>query len=233
VFVVLLQEPKEDPLHDQCKKSDERVLGAIFKDGRPAEREAAMMEARVRFDGSLQSRVPLPPALHGQGLEEDVLQRTWELTWRAGPGGFDPARGPALAYLEGHARNARRDVCQEHAPPGMRRRPGTDATGTPVAWLPAVSIEAAATVTGSEVDASPGLTVAAALAIEDAGFEQALDRLVVEQLEQNAAGSHPLVGDLIAWMCRDRGLGEAAAELGVSRHVARRALDQYALSVAA
>jgi hypothetical protein len=34
-------------------------------------------------------------------------------------------------------------------------------------------------------------------------------------------------------MRRDRGLGEAAAEIGVSRYVVRRALDQFALTVAA
>jgi hypothetical protein len=216
-------------LTQQYEKSDEQLLAAIFKDGRPAPREAAMMRARDRFDGLLQARVPLPPALHGRGLEEDVLQRTWELAWRAGSAGFDPTRGSALAYLEGHARNARRDVCQEHAPPGMRRRPGTDATGRPVAWTPAVSIE----LTMIDTNAVLAPAVVAALVVEDAGLEQALDRIVVEQFEHDAARSHPLVADLLASMRRDRGLGEAAAEIGVSRHVARRALDQFALTVAA
>jgi hypothetical protein len=170
-----------------------------------------MMRARERFDGPLQARVPLPPALHGQGLEEDVLQRTWELAWRAGSAGFDLTRGSALAYLEGHARNARRDVCQEHAPPGKRRRPGTDAAGKPVAWTPAVSIEP------TIIDRNAVL--AAALVVEDAGLEQALDRIVVEQFEHDAARSHPVVADLLASMRRDRGLGEAADEIGVSRHV--------------
>jgi hypothetical protein len=219
-------------LHYEYEKSDERLLGEIFKGGRAAAREAAMMKARERFDGPLQARVPLPPALHGQGLEEDVLQRAWELVWRAGPSGFNPARGSALAYLEGHARNARRDVCQEHAPPGMRRRPGTDATGEPVPWLPAVPIDPPVIPVASEADATPGQTVAVALAVEDPGFEQTLDRLVVEQLQRNAAGSQ-LVADLIASMRRDRSLAEAAAELAVSRHAARRALDRYALTLAA
>lgn len=214
----------------QYEKSDEQLLAAIFKDGRPALREAAMMTARERFDGPLQARAPLPPALHGQGLEEDVLQRTWELAWRAGSAGFDPTRGSALAYLEGHARNARRDVCQEHAPPGMRRRPGTDATGKPVAWAPAVSIEPTMIVDTNAVLAP---AVVAALVVEDARLEQALDRIVVEQFEHDAVRSHPLVADLLASMRRDRGLGEAAAEIGVSRYVARRALDQFALTVAA
>lgn len=213
----------------QYEKSDEQLLAAIFKDGRLALREAAMMTARERFDGPLQARVPLPPALHGQGLEEDVLQRTWELAWRAGSAGFDPTRGSALAYLEGHARNARRDVCQEHAPPGMRRRPGTDAAGKPVAWTPAVPIEP----TMIDTHAALAPAVVAALVVEDASLEQALDRVVVEQFQHDAARSNPLVADLLAFMRRDRGLAEAAAEIGVSRHVARRALDQFALTVAA
>lgn len=216
----------------QYEKSDEQLLAAIFKNDRPALREAAMMAARRRFDAPLQGRVPLPQALHGHGLEEDVLQRAWELVWRAGPAGFDPARGSALAYLEGHARNARRDVCEEHAPPGMRRRPGNDAHGEPVPWRPAVPIDTTVNVTVSETESDPGQPVAA-LVVEDVGFEHTLNRVVVEQYQRTAAVSNPLVADLLERMRRDFGLAEAAVDLAVSRHVARRALDRFALTLAA
>jgi hypothetical protein len=232
VFVLVVQVTRrEDRLHQRYRKPDELVLADVFKKERPAVREAAMREARERFDDALRSRAPLPPALRGQGLEEDMLQNTWELVLRAGPGGYQPDRGSVLAYLEGHARNARRNVCQEHAPPGMRRRPGKDAQGKPVEWQPAVSLDATVAVGVAEMIA-PVLLVEV-LAVDEPGFDRALDRVYLGQLEKDAAVSQPLVSDLIAWMRHDRGLADAAAQLGISRHAARRALDQYASTLAA
>jgi DNA-binding phage protein len=60
---------------------------------------------------------------------------------------------------------------------------------------------------------------------------QVLDRLFVDGLERQAAAGQPLVADLIARMRADRGLGQAAADLGLSRHKARRALDRFVLTV--
>lgn len=222
---------REDRLHQRYRKPDELVLVDVFKTERPAVREAAMREARERFDDALRSRVPLPRALRGQGLEEDVLQNMWELVLRAGPGSFQLGRGSVLAYLEGHARNARRNVCQEHAPPGMRRRPGKDAHGEPVEWQPAVSLDATVAVGVAEMITPVPLVEV--FAVGEPGFDRTLDRVYLDQLEKHAADSQPLVSDLIAWMRHDRGLADAAAELGVSRHAARRALDQYASTLAA
>jgi hypothetical protein len=73
---------------------------------------------------------PLPTALTGLGLEEDLLQRTWELAYRAGSNQYQPERGGVLDYLVGHARNAKRDIAAVHAPPGEPTRPRKDAWGS-------------------------------------------------------------------------------------------------------
>ena len=165
-------------------------------------------ELRTRFDSRLIGMVgSMPAALAGLGLEEDVLQRTWELVYRAGANGYQPERGGALAYLEGHARNARRDVCAGHAPPGQPTRPRKDEDGMTIPWKATVPLEA-------------GL-------VTEAGKEVALVNMVGA-----ARLGEVLVVELLGQMREDRGLSEAAAEVGVTRFAGRRALDRFAGALA-
>jgi hypothetical protein len=206
-------------------KSDTEVLAGFI-----ASRPDDGYELRARFDHRLLARVgPLPAALAGLALEEDVLQRTWELVFRAGSSGYEPKRGTVIAYLEGHARNAKRDVCAAHAPPGSTTRPGKGPDGLERPSRTPLSIEQI--LPGIEGD---GAALDTVLADPEDGVSRALDRLYADELAAAAARSSTLhVAGLIATMREDRDLGEASSALGISRFAARRALDRFAAGLAA
>lgn len=192
-------------------RSDGDLLKGFFEDD-----TIAIEELRERFDDRLLIRVgALPPAIQGLGLEEDVLQRAYELVFRAGPDAFDPARGGLGAYLEGLARNAKRDVCAEHAPPGELTRPRKDANGESIPWKPTVLLEE----DGFEAPADE--------------IEAAVTGIFVDELAEDAERLEmATVVNLIDRMRQDHGISEAAKSMGVSRFTARRALDRFVLAMA-
>jgi DNA-binding phage protein len=211
-------------LRISSSKSDGEVLSGFLandlEDGN---------ELRKRFDSRLIGMVgSMPAALAGLGLEEDVLQRTWELVYRAGANGYQPERGGVLAYLEGHARNARRDVCAAHAPPGQPTRPRKDEDGMTIPWKPTVPLEA-----GLVTEAGKEVALVNALATPVDEVEHAIDGVFVDELMVEAARlGEVLVVELLGQMREDRGLSEAAAEVGVTRFAGRRALDRFAGALA-
>ena len=205
-------------MRTSSSKSDAEVLSGFLaneiEDG---------CELRERFEGRLLRIVgPLPAALSGLGLEEDIAQRTWELVCRAGQDGYDAGRGEVLSYLEGHARNAKRDVCAAHVPPGNPTRPAKDAEGVPIPLNPTVPL---GTSTGKD------LVGVLADPVDEIG--RMIDEVFVDDLVTEAAFlGESLVVELLGRMRADRGLSEAAAELGVSRFAAGRAVDRFARALA-
>lgn len=211
-------------MRTSSSKSDAEVLSGFLandiEDGN---------ELRRRFDSRLLRLVgAVPGALAGLGLEEDVLQRTWELVYRAGRNSYQPARGRVLDYVAWHARNARRDVCAAHAPPGQPTRPSKDEEGVTIPWTPTVPLESGlVTKFGEEV----ALVNALADPVDD--VERAIDGVFVDELVAEAGRlGEVLVVDLLGQMRQDRDLSEAAAEVGVSRFAGRRALDRFAGALA-
>ncbi|HEX9968190.1 MAG TPA: hypothetical protein VGB06_09605 [Solirubrobacterales bacterium] len=192
-------------------RSDDDLLKGFFGDD-----TIAIRELRARFDHRLLNRVgPLPPALQGLGLEEDLLQRAYEIAYRAGPDAFDPGRGELGAYLAGVARNAKRDVCAEHAPPGEPTRPRKDADGEPIPWKPTVVLEE------DKLEAPAD------------EIEAVVNGVFVDELTEDAELMEmETVVNLIDRMRQDRGISEAAKSMGISRFTARRTLDHFALAMA-
>lgn len=184
---------------------------------------------RDRFDDPLLRRAgALPSILRGLDLEEDVLQRTYELVYRAGFDAFDPGRGELISYLEGHARNARRDVCAEHVPPGMLSRSRKDAKGEPIPWKPAIPLEKTV-----QADNGRHLSLVETLEAPENEIENVLTGIFVKQLSEHAERLEmPTVARMIDQMKEDQGIAHAAAAIGVSRFAARRALDRFAFAVA-
>jgi len=184
---------------------------------------------RDRFDDRLLRRAgALPSILRGLDLEDDVLQRTYELVYRAGFDAFDPARGELISYLEGHARNARRDVCAEHVPPGEPSRSRKDAKGEPIPWKPAIPLEETV-----QTDSGRHLSLVETLETPANEIENALTGIFVNQLSEQAGRLEmPTVALMIGQMKEDQGIADAAAAIGVSRFTARRAFDRFALAVA-
>jgi hypothetical protein len=185
-------------------------------------------ELRRRYDERLLKIVgPMPAAMNGLGLEEDVLQRTWELVYRKGSAGYSSTRGAMINYLAGHARNAKRDVCAGHAPPGARTRPGKDEDGKSIVWKCPLSLDGP-TVTQTEGE----LTLADAVPDPVDEYARAEDRRYVDELVAAAETSAPpIVVDLLARMRDGNTLGQASAESGVSRFTARRAIDRWTASI--
>lgn len=184
---------------------------------------------RERFDDRLIRRAgPLPSPLNGLGLEEDILQRAYELAFKAGFAAFDPSRGEMISYLEGHARNAKRDICAEHAPPGEPSRPRKDASGNPAPWKRAIPLE-------ETVQAVNGghLSLVDTLENPTNEIENALTGIYVDQLSEQAERLEmPAIVRLIDQMKDDQGITDAAASIGLSRFAARRAFDHFALALA-
>ena len=61
----------------------------------------------------------IAPDLAAMGLEEDVVQRGWELLLGMGRFAYDRRRGPALGFLRYVLRSAANDVRAEHADAGQ------------------------------------------------------------------------------------------------------------------
>jgi hypothetical protein len=220
--LVVLQGLRGGFVGTSCKTDADLLSGFL------AHNAVAGYELRERFDARLLALVgPMPSTLAGLGLEEDVLQRSWELVFLAGPEAYDRTRGEVINYLEGHGRNAKRDVCAAHAPPGQPTRQRKDAAGMTIPWKPTVPLEAT-------IVTSAGEEVALAGALTDPVDEIArvIDEIFVDELIAEAGRmDEPLAIDLLGRMREERRLSEAAAELGVSRFTARRALDRLATAL--
>ena len=91
----------------------EDALLLDFIAGRPHARDTLPRLVHHRLVGLARK---LAPDLAERDLDEDVVQRTWELLLRKQPGSFDPERGTAMAYLGAIMYNAAHDVRAEHAP---------------------------------------------------------------------------------------------------------------------
>lgn len=205
-------------------RSDIDLLRGFFEGDNGAAREL-----RDRFDDRLLRRAgTLPPILSGLDLEDDILQRTYELVYRAGLDAFDPKRGDLISYLEGHARNAKRDACAEHAPPGEPSRPRKDTKGESIPRRPAIPLEQT-----MQTDAGRHLSLVETLEAPANEIENALTGIFVNQLSEQAERLEmPTVARMIGQMKEDQGIADAAAAIGVSRFAARRALDRFAFAVA-
>lgn len=90
-----------------------------FLEGHPGARDILPRRLHGRLAAIARS---IAPDLADRGLDEDVVQRMWELLLHKEPGSFTPERGNAVAYLGALLRNAAIDVRAEHTPPGERTR---------------------------------------------------------------------------------------------------------------
>jgi hypothetical protein len=190
--------------------TDEALLGAFLQGDEDA-RDALPR----RFGEDLLHEVrAIVPDLAALALDEDVVQRAYELLLTRPAGHFDPDRGSARSYLRTTLRRAARDVRAENAPPGTRTRavPGKQRE-------PALSLD-------RMIEATDGESLAFAI---DDHADTVVRKVTVDELVARARrDAMSMIADAMTVMLtNDIGIVDAARIIGVSRLVLRREFDRW------
>lgn len=183
-------------------------------------------DARDQLPRHLARRLPplarrIAPDLAEQGLEEDVVQRMWELLLSKEPDSFNPRFSGAMTYLAAVLRTAATDIRAEHTPPGERTRLYKRATRRERKTYARRLLADY----GEDPDAMPWELVADPCD-DIAALECRLHAVEILALAQRTAPYHALRA--LRMIARDgKRFNEAARDLHVSRFTLRRWLDQW------